>query len=149
MLFRLGLVLACAAACSDPECDVEDLVSRDIEGLHSIECGVIDVGFELETPELQVAHDCVQNALDSTASFYVVWRYSDFEGWVTQAYIGGATDGRVIAYSRSPAPDGREGTGQSTCSALQARDACDVGWLKQDLCFECADRESVVLCEIE
>jgi len=144
----LLVVAGLTAACGEQECDVEDLVAGEIEGLDVIECGVHDLGWEDSSP-LAGARTCVQAALDAGAAFYLLWRVPGFEGSTTQGWVGRRRDGayRVVQYYQSADPTGRYTTSWNLCSSVRATTPCEGDQLRQDLCFECDEDWSRVLCD--
>ena len=145
----LALLLVTGAGCENAECEVEELIEQDIEGLNPIECGVYDIGFSEEAPELEEAHACVRQAIDSGVHFYVLWRDAGFEGSTTHGYVSRDLLGAfvVLEYTRWPDVGGSYTTRRSICTGLEPREDCAGVMLNWDLCFDCVERSTEVLSE--
>jgi hypothetical protein len=138
---RILLSTAGAAACSSEQtCEVDVLARESLEGVAARDCGD-PVAQGDEHPELQAAHDCVEQALEAPESFLILWTYSGFEGDVTSAYVGRVEERRwtLEHYQRAPDGVGNQSTSRRRCGDLAPMTTCDASLLRGFLCFECEE----------
>ena len=126
------------------------LATESLDGVAATDCGnLVAVGDE--HPELEDAHDCVENALDASSSFLVIWTYSGFEGDVSSAYVGKVEGDQLTVeqYQRAPDGTGNVTTSRRECALLTPMASCDTSLLRGFLCFDCqAPSAADVICQL-
>ena len=137
---RLLPPIVLVACSSEPICDVDELVSRELGDAVVTDCGRIQVAEFESSPALEAARDCVQGALDARAPFVVVWSQDWFEGTSIDAFVRSVpadVSPTITHVGQSPTGTGQVATGRTLCDGLAPLPTCDDSLLKSFLCFEC------------
>ena len=142
---RIVLPLVLGACSSEPICDVEELVSRELGDAVVTDCGRIHVTDSPGSPPaLEAARDCVQAALDAREPFVVVWSVEWFEGTSIRAFVRSVpadVSPAITHFGQSPTGTGQRVTGRTSCDGLAPLPTCSASLLKSHLCFECIPGE--------